>query len=89
MQEHLTKGGDTSSPWRSIVLRLGLSDETAIAPTLERLNSEMHDMLVRATHATTCLVLPGAPPSAVEFQTTCSLHLGLVSVDFAGDIQQR
>lgn len=45
LQDHLTRGGDTSSPWQSIVLRLSLSDETAIAPTLERLNAGMHDML--------------------------------------------
>lgn len=44
-QEHLTRGGDTSSPWRSIELRLSLNDETAIAPTLAHLNADMHDLL--------------------------------------------
>jgi hypothetical protein len=39
------RGGNTSSPWQSIVLRLSLNDETAITPTLKRLNSGMHDML--------------------------------------------
>jgi hypothetical protein len=39
------RGGNTSSPWQSIVLRLSLNDETAITPTLQQLNSSMHDML--------------------------------------------
>ena len=39
------RGGNTSTPWQSIVLRLSLNDETAITPTLQQLNSSMHDML--------------------------------------------
>ena len=45
LQDHLMRGGNTSSPWQSIVLRLSLNDETAITPTLQQLNSSMHDML--------------------------------------------
>lgn len=47
------QGGNTSSPWQSIVLRLALSDETAIAPTLERLNSRLHDLLAVGSYPVT------------------------------------
>jgi hypothetical protein len=51
------RGGDTSSPWQSIVLRLSLNDETSITPTLQRLNSGMHDMLSVGSYPVTGQVM--------------------------------
>lgn len=70
LKDHLTRGGNTSSPWQSIVLRLSLSDETTIAPTLERLNAGMHDMLAvgsypQADGAGIVLSLEGKDPAVL------------------------
>lgn len=58
-QDHLMRGGNTSTPWQSIVLRLSLSDETAITPTLQQLNSSMHNMLSVGSYPVTGQVTMG------------------------------
>lgn len=55
------RGGNTSTPWQSIVLRLSLNDETAITPTLQQLNSSMHDMLSVGSYPVTGQVTFGHP----------------------------
>jgi hypothetical protein len=63
------RGGNTSTPWQSIVLRLSLNDETAITPTLQQLNSSMHDMLSVGSYPVTGQVTPGhaAPGTPVPW----------------------
>lgn len=45
LREHLLKDGGEGNPFRTITLRLSVSDETLIAPALEHLQSEMRDQL--------------------------------------------
>lgn len=45
LRKHLLRGTGEGNPFRTITLRLSVSDETLIAPTLENLQSEMRDQV--------------------------------------------